>query len=474
MKKNYIIPETMFEDTLNIHSYMQTASDPHINDDGNVEIPGEGGGGNADDGCTKQRNAWEEGGLWTLLLAFLLTMAGSMNLRAQSVTEPDATRTLTGITINLLNNTSVSYNANIDSVRNLPGIGLKIYLSTTADNKSIDYLYSQMAAITYTYSGSVTPVGNNANANWNITGMNIPESGGDPTFTHQSTDAYAWRLEYPHISTSSTSQRVVTATSAYGITYSIEWDNSLVANRWTVYTMCAKNNASNTDRHDDFKADPAVTTSPTSSYTNSSTYSRGHLCPSADRLASTEQNKQTFYMTNMQPQYQTHNGGVWATLEGYVRSKWQPTNSTDTLYVVKAATIADVTLNGSTSAGTLGTTTDSGNHTLPVPKYFYMAFLYYDKAQNSYKAFALWTEHLSSGNPSAATVINNRISIDELEARTCIDFFCNLPDDIEATVEATATYWDNSSSAKERFDDDFLVPEEEELDGEEELEIALW
>ena len=102
MKKNYIIPETMFEDTLNIHSYMQTASDPHINDEDNVEIPGEGGGGNADDGCTKQRNAWEEGGLWTLLLAFLLTMAGSMNLRAQSVTEPDATRTLTGISINLL------------------------------------------------------------------------------------------------------------------------------------------------------------------------------------------------------------------------------------------------------------------------------------------------------------------------------------------------------------------------------------
>ena len=287
---------------------------------------------------------------------------------------------------------------------------------------------------------------NNVNANWNIAGSGIPQSKADPTFTNKSTDEYAWRLEYPHINTASDNQRVVKAVSTYGITYSLEWDNNKIANRWTCYTMCAKNNATNTTRHDDFKADPVVTVSASSSYTQSSTYSRGHLCPSADRLASIEQNKQTFFMTNMQPQYQNHNGGVWATLEGYVRSKWQPTNNTDTLYVVKAATIEDVTLNNTSSTGIITTTTDGAGHTLVVPKYFYMAFLYYDKSANSYKAFALWTEHLNSNNPSAATVISNRISIDELELRTGIDFFCNLPDDIEATVEATASYWDFSGN----------------------------
>ena len=283
---------------------------------------------------------------------------------------------------------------------------------------------------------------NNVNANWNIAGSGIPLSKADPTFTNESTDEYAWRLEYPHINTASDNQRVVKAVSTYGITYSVEWDNNKIANRWTCYTMCAKNNATNVGRKDAFKADDAVTVSPSDSYTNSSTYSRGHLCPSADRVASRDQNSQTFYMTNMQPQYQNHNGGVWATLEGYVRSKWQPTNNTDTLYVVKAATIEDVTLNNTSSTGIITTTTDGAGHTLVVPKYFYMAFLYYDKSANSYKAFALWTEHLSGNNPSAATVINNKISIDELERRTGIDFFCNLPDDIEATVEATATYWE--------------------------------
>ena len=301
---------------------------------------------------------------------------------------------------------------------------------------------STVVTATYIISSSA----NNVNANWNIEGSGIPLSKADPTFTNKSTDEYAWRLEYPHINTASGNQRVVKAVNTYGITYSLEWDNNKIANRWTCYTMCAKNNATNVGRKDAFKADDAVTVSPSDSYTNSSTYSRGHLCPSADRVASRDQNSQTFYMTNMQPQYGAHNSGVWATLEGYVRSKWQPTNNTDTLYVVKAATIEDVTLNNTSSTGIITTTTDSQEHILVVPKYFYMAFLYYDKSANSYKAFALWTEHLNANNPSAATVINNKISIDELERRTGIDFFCNLPDDIEATVEATASYWDFSSN----------------------------
>jgi len=473
MKKNYIIPETMFEDTLNIHSYMQTASDPHINDEGNVEIPGEGGGGNADDGCTKQRNAWEEGGLWTLLLAFLLTMAGSMNLRAQSVTEPDATRTLTGISINLLNSTSVSYNANIDSVRNLPGIGLKIYLSTTADNKSIDYLYSQMAAITYTYSGSVTPVGNNVNANWNITGYNIPET--EPSISASiSSYKYASRLEYPHINTDGNSQVVVRyIDSTYGISYSVEWDNSLIANRWTCYTMNATNGENNVDRSDAFKEDPllpSATRSTLDDYSGSG-YSRGHLCPAADRKCTTTAVKETCFLSNMQPQWQSHNGGVWATLEEKIRTWNSNTYREGDLYVVKGATISNVSTTSSfnPSTGTSGVFPTKCNGRLPVPRYFFMAVL--AKKSGTWHAMGIWSPHTETTNN-----LTEYITIDELEARTGIDFFCNLVDVEEADVEARIekSFWGVSSNAKERPDDDFFVPEEEELDGEEELEIALW
>ena len=360
---------------------------------------------------------------------------GGTYTSAQSVT---ISTTTSGATIYYTTNgTTPTNNSNrytgaitVSSTTTIKAIAIKDGVSTVATAK---YTIGQVS-------------NNNVNANWNIAGTSIPTSKADPSFTNRSTDDYAWRLEYPHINTASGNQRVVKATSAYGITYSLEWDNNLIANRWTCYTMCSKNNASNVSRSDDFKADPVVTVSPCDSYSQSSTYSRGHLCPSADRLASREQNSQTFFMTNMQPQYQNHNGGVWAKLEEYVRNKWQPTNNTDTLYVVKAATIEDVTLGNTSSTGIITTTTDDAYHTLVVPKYFYMAFLYFEKSTNSYKAFALWTEHLSSNNPSAATVISNRISIDELERRTGIDFFCNLPDDIEAAVEATATYWDHSGN----------------------------
>lgn len=43
-----------------------------------------------------------------------------------------------------------------------------------------------------------------------------------------------------------------------GITYSVEWDNAKIANRWTCYQLHAGNTLAETGRHDDFKADEEV------------------------------------------------------------------------------------------------------------------------------------------------------------------------------------------------------------------------
>lgn len=53
-------------------------------------------------------------------------------------------------------------------------------------------------------------------------------------------------------------------------------------------------------------------------YTGSG-YDRGHMCPSADRNGSREDNDTTFYMSNMVPQTAALNQHVWADLENYVR-----------------------------------------------------------------------------------------------------------------------------------------------------------
>ena len=70
MKKTYITPIMMIE-LQRLTSSILDNSNPHVNGDGNVEVPGGGEGGDADDGCAKEINEMMENekdpfdnGLW--------------------------------------------------------------------------------------------------------------------------------------------------------------------------------------------------------------------------------------------------------------------------------------------------------------------------------------------------------------------------------------------------------------------------
>ena len=56
------------------------------------------------------------------------------------------------------------------------------------------------------------------------------------------------------------------------------------------------------------------------------------------------------------------------------------------------------------------------------------------KNTEGYKAMAFWIEH-KVGTDDGNALKQYVISIDELEQLTDIDFFCNLPDDVEESVE---------------------------------------
>jgi endonuclease G len=47
-----------------------------------------------------------------------------------------------------------------------------------------------------------------------------------------------------------------------------------------------------------------------------------------------------------------------------------------------------------------------------------------------------WAEHLNEDHSNDA-LKGYVVSIDDLEQKTGIDFFCNLPDDVEEQLEAT-------------------------------------
>ena len=369
--------------------------------------------------------------LWTLLLLLVMTMSSTASAQTVTTVEPAAPPDdgrMHGMKIWLSNGSTIDYQLNeLDHVTYLPGVGMKIYKKNST--QSVDYLFSQMTKIEYAQDG-------NTNANWEkVINMwtDYPE---------------AWRLEYPQVSYDNLSptkegaetknQIIVKNTTDYGITYSVEWDNAKIANRWTCYELHEGNTMSTVGRHDDFKADPEVAVSSTLDDYSGSGFSRGHLCPSADRLCTVEQNKQTFFLTNMQPQYQSHNGGLWSRLESQIREYATNDDYTDThcdtLYVVKAATITDKVTIGEEQVD--GVYAEKCNNRLLIPKYFYMALLHYNKELDAYQAIAFWTDHLGT-TQSVADLSIYAISIDELEKRTGIDFFCNLPDVIEEDVESS-------------------------------------
>lgn len=251
------------------------------------------------------------------------------------------------------------------------------------------------------------------------------------------------RLEFPKVKGGNSIVIIHTTNDSYGINYSVEWDTAIKSQRWSCYQMHAGNKGGSNSRVvDGYLFDEDMPNHDANYVCDengfcydpfwSSGYDHGHICPNADRKYSREANRQTFFLTNMQPQRNVFNAGIWLKMENKLTKDWWPTSKGDTIFVVKGGTIdAEKDIIEYISNKRQSKTARQGF--IPVPKYFFMALLYKSK-NGSYKALAFWVEHKNedhSNDPLSKYVIN----IDELERLTGIDFFCNLPDDIENEVE---------------------------------------
>ena len=246
----------------------------------------------------------------------------------------------------------------------------------------------------------------------------------------------AARLEFPRLKGGQSIVLVHRTNDKYGVNFCTEWDTQKKSQRWSCYQMYNGNTGGNVGRYQegypyDDQLDYAnyFTMGDGTPYDPfwSSGYDHGHICPSADRQYSKDANRQTFFLTNMQPQRNVFNAGVWAAMEQQVRN-WNRASFRDTLYVCKGGTIdRDDQISRTLSNG------------LIVPKFFFMALLC--KNSSGYRALGFWIEHKDKesdypkdnlGNYRLTTYVTN---IRELETLTGIDFFCNLDDETEDHVE---------------------------------------
>ncbi|MCY1151199.1 MAG: DNA/RNA non-specific endonuclease [Sphaerochaetaceae bacterium] len=170
------------------------------------------------------------------------------------------------------------------------------------------------------------------------------------------------------------------------------------------------------ERKDNFREDPLVKTGSASlnDYKGSG-YDRGHLCPAADQKESENAMSESFYMSNMSPQAPDFNRRIWADLEGCVRTF---ADNNLEIYVTTGPVLTD------------GPYETIGENEVAVPNYYYKVILDYTNPEIKAIGFILPNKKAEKNLEEYAT------SVDEVEEITNIDFFVNLPDDIEEQLES--------------------------------------
>ena len=201
-------------------------------------------------------------------------------------------------------------------------------------------------------------------------------------------------------------------------------------------------------RTDTFRADPAVAPDwyrVQSTDYFASGFDRGHMTPNADRdnPASIPLNQETFLMSNMVPQAPDNNQGPWADLESFLRTLL-PTNE---IYVVAGPA-------GVGGSGDNGPATTIANGHVTVPAYTWKVALILPQGEND-------ISRVDAGTRTIAVIMPNQNSInsdwhaylttvDAVEALTGYDFFGNVPDIIETSIEA-GTDGNNPPATENQF-----------------------
>ena len=186
-------------------------------------------------------------------------------------------------------------------------------------------------------------------------------------------------------------------------------------------------------RQDDFRADNTL---PSSWYQVGSTdyqysgFDRGHLCPSADRTLSVDDNSNTFYMTNMMPQAPSNNRYAWANLENYCRSMLSGGYE---IYIISGGY-------GIGGDGANGYAEYLADGKIQVPSNTWKVIMIIPDGTDDVNRVTTSTRVIAVDMPNSNSVNSDwrqyLTTVDDIEAATGYDFFSLVPDAIENVIEA--------------------------------------
>jgi endonuclease G, mitochondrial len=205
----------------------------------------------------------------------------------------------------------------------------------------------------------------------------------------------------------------VLANEGYLIGYSEALGNPL----WAAYRVRDVEILDAPKRPEEFRVDERTTARVKPDDYERSGYDRGHLAPNfaiATRYGRTAQ-EETFLMSNIAPQKHALNAGVWKNLEQKIATSY-------------AARFGEVWV---MAGPVFGAQPAKLQRRVAVPEAFYMIVV--DESEGRVRAQAFLFPQETFGGDELEKYM---VSIDEIEARTGLDFLTALPDDAENALEA--------------------------------------
>lgn len=188
-------------------------------------------------------------------------------------------------------------------------------------------------------------------------------------------------------------------------------------------------------RQDDYRNDPSLPSGwyqvQATDYSGSG-FDRGHHTPSADRTRSIPDNSATFLLTNFFPQAPDNNQGPWEVLESYTRTQ---VNAGNEAYIIAGG----VGSGGTGSNG--GVTYTVANGHVTVPAQTWKVILIQPVGTDDVSRVTTSTRVIAVVMPNVQGIRTvdwhtYRVSVDQVEALTGLDFFSNVPANIQAVIEA--------------------------------------
>ena len=120
--------------------------------------------------------------------------------------------------------------------------------------------------------------------------------------------------------------------------YALGYDREKRQPRWVAYRLKKEDLTHEFPRNDSFKRDDAVSNSPGTYDYSGTGFERGHMAPANEMEYAFRIMEDSFYMSNMCPQYGHINSGVWKSIENFVRNA---AKRFDVVYVISGPIFAD-------------------------------------------------------------------------------------------------------------------------------------